>query len=154
MSPPTARKARVSMLVHAAPAEIVNALVEPGRLVSFWLRSSSAPLKVGSSVHWTFMVAGAEVDTAATRIDPETGVAWDWSDGTHVDIALEKIDGNSTAVTVTHDGFQGSGDDIVASALDATEGYALVLADLKTLLETGTSANIVRDKARLIQLRR
>lgn len=154
MRPKIPLKARVSLLIHATPAEIVYAFVEPGKLSSFWLESSSAPLNVGRSVHWAFMVAGAEVDTTATRIDPEAGVAWDWSDGTHVDINLEKLDGANTAVTLVHDGFQGSDDAIVASALDATEGFALVLADLKTLLETGISAHIVRDKARLKQLRR
>ena len=33
-------------------------------------------------------------------------------------------------------------------------GGAGIQADLKTMLESGTSANIVRDKARLIELRR
>jgi hypothetical protein len=32
----------------------------------------------------------------------------------------------------------------------ATEGFTIVLCDLKTLLETGRSANLVRDKAELI----
>lgn len=32
----------------------------------------------------------------------------------------------------------------------ATEGFSIVLCDLKTLLESGRSAGLVRDKARLI----
>ncbi|OBV37921.1 hypothetical protein [Janthinobacterium psychrotolerans] len=147
-------QARVSMLMHATPAHIAHAFTDPGQLASFWLASSSGPLTLNSSVHWRFMVAGAEVDTIATRIDADCGLAWDWSDGTHVDISLEKLDGGAVAVTLIHDGFRGSAEDIIAAALDACEGYALVLADLKTLLEQGVSARIVRDKARLIARRK
>ena len=35
-------------------------------------------------------------------------------------------------------------------ATGTVEGFAIVLCDLKTLLETGESANLVRDKAALI----
>ena len=145
--------ARVSMMIRAAPADIVDAFVQPGQLARFWLASASAPLRVGSKVHWNFMVPGAEVDTCATSIDPDKGIAWDWSDGTHVAIGLEPLGDGATAVTLDHTGFQGGRDAMAAAALDATEGFALVLADLKTLLESGVSANLVRDKARLISLR-
>jgi hypothetical protein len=35
-------------------------------------------------------------------------------------------------------------------ATDTIEGFSIVLCDLKTLLESGRSANLVRDKAELI----
>jgi hypothetical protein len=41
----------------------------------------------------------------------------------------------------------------VGQPLAATEGFAIVLADLKTLLESGTSAGITSAKAKLIALR-
>lgn len=144
-------RARVSMIVRAPPAEIISAFVEPDKLTDFWLSSSSAPLAVGATVHWKFMVPGAEVDTTATTLEPERAIAWSWSDGTTVDVELEEIDG-ATAVTVVNAGFQGTPEEIVEATLNATEGFALVLADLKTMLESGFSANIVRDKARLIEL--
>jgi hypothetical protein len=34
--------------------------------------------------------------------------------------------------------------------VNATEGFTIVLCDLKTLLESGRSANLVRSKAALI----
>jgi uncharacterized protein YndB with AHSA1/START domain len=145
-------KARVSIIVRASPAEIISAFVEPEKLTGFWLSSSDAPLAVGTTVHWKFMVPGAEIDTTATALEPGRRLAWSWPNGTTVDVELEKIDG-ATAVTVVNAGFKGTSDEIVNAALDATEGFALVLADLKTMLESGTSAKIVRDKARLTELR-
>ena len=147
-------RARVSMIIDAAPADIVAAFVMPDKLAAFWLASASAPLSVGSTVHWNFLVPGAAAATTATRITPEQGLAWRWDDGTRVDIGLERLADGGTAVTLVNDGFQGSAEDMLAAALDASEGFALVLASLKLLLETGTAGNIVRDKARLIALRR
>jgi hypothetical protein len=53
-----------------------------------------------------------------------------------------------TQVAVQVTGFSSDAD--VAGIVGATEGFSIVLCDLKTLLETGRSANLVRDKAELI----
>ena len=49
---------------------------------------------------------------------------------------------------MTAAGFKG--EDAVAQVVNATEGFSIVLCDLKTLLESGRSANLVKDKAELI----
>ena len=41
-------------------------------------------------------------------------------------------------------------DEAVAKAIEATQGYTLVVSNLKALLETGRSAGLVEDKAVLI----
>ncbi len=144
-------RARVSMIIQAPAENIIWAFCDPATLAQFWLSSSSGPLAVGTAVRWHFMVPGAQTDTTATQI--ETGsLSWRWEDGTTVDIETEELDGG-TAVTLVNAGFQGSPEQVVETALNATEGFALVLADLKTLLETGKSAGIDRDEARLIELR-
>jgi uncharacterized protein YndB with AHSA1/START domain len=139
------------MIIQAPAERIVRAFCDPATLAQFWLASSSGPLAVGTAVRWYFMVPGAQAETIATQIEPRS-LSWRWEDGTTVDIEAEEIDGG-TAVTLVNAGFQGTPEEIVETALNATEGFALVLADLKTLLETGKSAGIVRDKARLIELR-
>ncbi len=53
-----------------------------------------------------------------------------------------------TRVSVEVSGFPS--DDAVAQALSATEGFSIVLCDLKTLLESGRSAKLVKAKAELI----
>ena len=145
-------RAHVSMIIRSSPQRIVAAFVAPDTLTRFWLSSSTAPLALGFTAIWEFMVSGAQVDTTATRLEPERGISWNWSDGTTVDIDVEAVDGGA-AVTLINEGFQGTSAEIVEAALNATEGFALVLADLKTLMENGRSARIVRDKARLIELR-
>jgi uncharacterized protein YndB with AHSA1/START domain len=141
------------MLIKAARESIYECFVEPDRLTRFWLASASGPLSVGKTVDWAFLVAGATARAAATQLVPGTRVAWRWSDGSTVTIDLRAV-GLATAVTVTNQDFTGSIDEQIAAALDATEGFAIVLCDLKTLLESGTSAGLTRAKAVLIETTR
>lgn len=144
-------RTRVSMLIDAPAADITRAFVEPDWLTRFWLSSASGKLKVGQAVTWEFMVPGATAEVTATKIVPGEEVSWRWEDG-NVTVSLEPV-GTSTAVTVVHEGYPGSRDEQVNSALDGTEGFAIVLCDLKTLLESGTSAGLTRAKAKLIEAR-
>jgi uncharacterized protein YndB with AHSA1/START domain len=145
-------RARVTMFIQAPPPSVYAAFVEPAQLTKFWLSKASSPLRKGAAVHWNFMVEGAEVDTTATAMEEGRRLAWDWSDGSKVSIEFEALDGG-TAVTLINDSFRKQGDELVDAALNATEGFTIVLADLKTLLESGSSAGISRAKAKLITLR-
>lgn len=145
-------RARVTMFIQASPEEVYGAFVDPERLSKFWLSKASAPLRLGKAVHWNFMVEGAEVDTIATTMEPGKKLAWDWAGQGKVSIDFEALDGG-TAVTLINDGFPSEGSERVEAALNATEGFAIVLADLKTLLESGRSAGISKAKAKLVALR-
>lgn len=144
-------RARVTMWIEASPLDVFDAFVEPARLAAFWLSKADAPLAVGRTVRWRFMVEGAEARATATVTERGKRLAWDWGES-HVDIALEPFDGG-TAVTLVNDRFNQPGMTPVESALNATEGFAIVLCDLKTLLESGKSAGLTKGKARLIEAR-
>jgi hypothetical protein len=64
-------------------------------------------------------------------------------------MTFDALDAGSTRVAVHETGFKG--DRAVEEVATTTEGYSIVLCDLKTLLETGRSANLVKDKAALIE---
>jgi uncharacterized protein YndB with AHSA1/START domain len=145
-------RARVSMWIDCPPDRVFDAFVDPQALECFWLLQASGKLEVAQPVHWSFLVPGANVDTTATRLDRPFALEWIWSDGSRVEIALMPIDGG-TAVTVINDQLPPGVDGGVEAALNATEGFALVVADLKTWIESGVSAGIARGKAKLIRLR-
>jgi len=144
-------RARVSMLIDASPITIFTAFVEPAWLTRFWLAKASGPLRTDQSVQWTFMVPGAKDKVVATALDPGKAIAWTWSDGA-VRIELEPFE-KGTAITLINDGFPGTMEEQVEAALNGTEGFSIVLCDLKTLLETGSSAGLTKAKAKLIQAR-
>ncbi len=75
--PKSALSARVTMLIQASPDRVYSAFVEPEQLNKFWLSKASGPLRVGKTVHWNFLVAGAEIDATATTMDQARKLAWD-----------------------------------------------------------------------------
>jgi uncharacterized protein YndB with AHSA1/START domain len=77
----------------------------------------------------------------------------EWSDGTTVEWQLSSRADGTTVVEVENSGFKGDPAAATATALEATQGFTIVLCDLKTLVETGASTNLVRDKAALIESR-
>jgi uncharacterized protein YndB with AHSA1/START domain len=142
-------RAQISLYIQALPNDVYTAFVEPAILSRFWLSAASGPLRIGEQVHWEFMVDGAETNVKAVTMDPGKRLAWEW-DGSAVSIEFEPLDGG-TAVILVNDSFLATGREAIDAVIDATEGFSFVLADLKTLLETGISAGIVAAKAKLIE---
>ena len=140
--------AKVEMLIRKSAKEVFNAFVDPRTIEKFWLKKASGPLAKDANVEWEFMVRGARETVAVTEFLPNQLIAFTWSDGIAVKMKFESRDDRSTVLSVTATGFKGTG--APSQAVNATEGFAIVLCDLKSLLETGRSGNMVRDKAALI----
>jgi uncharacterized protein YndB with AHSA1/START domain len=137
-----------SMLIHRPPGEVFAAFVNPQQLRKFWLTDASGPLAPRARVLWTFMVPGATANVFVTRFESPHHLAFDWDGEIHVEMTFEVFGEGGTGVGVTVSGFEGA--EVLSQATDAIEGFAIVLCDLKTLLESGESAGLVRAKADLI----
>jgi uncharacterized protein YndB with AHSA1/START domain len=129
-----------SMLIRRGPSEIFDAFADPDMLCRFWLDAASGPLRPDAEVEWRFKVPGVS--------DVVKVMAFRFSDGIEVDMRFEFHDGDASRVSVTCTGFPEA--ELLSQATNTIEGFSIVLCDLKTLLETGRSANLVRDKAELI----
>jgi uncharacterized protein YndB with AHSA1/START domain len=140
--------ARVEMAIRRPPNEVFDAFVQPRTLEKFWLRHASGPLAKDAVVAWEFLVDGARETVTVTEFVEYDVIAFTWSDGIAVTIHFSRHDDSGTTISVSATGFQG--EDAAAHAMNATEGFAIVVCDLKCLLETGRSGNMVRDKAALI----
>jgi uncharacterized protein YndB with AHSA1/START domain len=55
-------------------------------------------------------------------------------------------DDGTTFVRITEAGFTGDGDELVKQVTDSTQGFSLVLAGLKALLEHDVRLNLVADR--------
>jgi uncharacterized protein YndB with AHSA1/START domain len=141
----------VSMLIRRSAAEIFDAFVDPQVLSRFWLDSASGPLAAGARVTWRFKVPGVVDEVAVTRFERPRHLSLRFSDGVEAELSLDPHDADATHVAFACRGFPDEG--VLATAVDAAEGFTIVLCDLKTLLETGRSANLTRDKAELITRR-
>jgi uncharacterized protein YndB with AHSA1/START domain len=136
------------MLVRAPVSKVFQAFVQPSWLKKFWLKAASGPLRQGGTVQWEFLVPGAKEEVSVKRVIEDEQILFYWSDGTRVDIVFTQWARGITRVTVQVSGFRGR--EAANQAVGATEGFTIVLCDLKSLLESGKSGRMVRDKAKLI----
>lgn len=148
MDEPTAS---ATLLIRCPVSAAFDAFVDPARITQFWLQSASAPLAAGARVEWHFMVPGATEVVTVTDFEPNQRIAFDWAAGPSVQLRFEPHGTGATRVSVEARGFDASSAaEAARAAIQTTEGFAIVLCDLKTLLESGRSANLVKDKAILV----
>ena len=137
-----------SMLIRRAPHEVFAAFADPEMLCRFWLDAASGPLAPGAVVQWNFKVPGIHDTVTVTLFEPPRRLSLRFSDGQEAALSFELHDGDATRVAVCCTGFPEG--DSLELATNTVEGFSIVLCDLKTLLETGRSTHLVRDKAELI----
>ncbi len=141
-------RAEAALLIRAKIADVFNSFTEPKQLCRFWLSQASAPLRKGARVEWTFLVPGARDEVRVMQFRKNQRLTLRWSDGTTTEMRFRRHTPKVVHVAVTTFGFNGR--HAAAQAVTNTEGFAIVLCDLKSLLETGRSGAMVRDKAALI----
>lgn len=142
--------AKAEMLIGCTAKEAFQAIAEPERITKFWLKRTTGPLAADAQVEWEFMVPDAIERVVVTAFVPHSHIAFTWSEGKlDVDLKFSETHSGVTIVSAEVRGFKP--DDGIGQVVDATEGFSIVLCDLKILLESGRSANLVRDKAELIQ---
>lgn len=138
----------VSQLITCKVSDAFDAFVEPSRITQFWLSSTTGPLSEGAKVTWQFMAPGA-IDTVTVDIFERPGIIQlAWSDGSKTRFEFSESPGGNTKVSITAE--VSASEDMLDQVVNTTEGFSIVLCDLKTLLESGRSANLVRAKAELI----
>lgn len=141
--------AQTDMLIRSPRETVYDAFVDPDVLTRFfWLRRTSGPLALDVTVEWEFMAEGSTETVVTTELASPTRIGFSWSDGIDVTIRIDTFETTMTRVFVEAGPFDG--DDAASDAVAATAGFTIVLCDLKTFLENGRSAGLVRDKAVLI----
>jgi uncharacterized protein YndB with AHSA1/START domain len=143
--------ATASMLIRRPAAEIFRAITMPEILTKFWLARTSGPIEVGARVRRDFMVKGASDEVLVKEMERDRRLLTELSDGTTVTWRITSHPDATTVIEVEHAGFKGTPGEIAKAALGSTQGYAIVLCALKTLLERGDPMNLVHDKAALIE---
>lgn len=141
--------ARTGMLIRSPVAEVFAAFVDPAITTRFWFTKSSGPLAPGAEVRWEWEMHGVGTDVAVRVFERDRRLLIEWDTRerpTTVEWLFTPRPDGTTFVEIAHAGFVGDADQVVAQALDAAGGFALVLAGLKALLEHGIRLNLVADR--------
>jgi uncharacterized protein YndB with AHSA1/START domain len=139
--------ASAGMLIRRPVAEVFEAFVDPALTARFWFSRGSSPLEPDARVRWEWEMYGAGTDVVVKAIEPGRRILIDWDEPpTEVEWRFEPRGGGGTWVTVENRGFRGTAQERMARALDATGGFALVLAGAKIWLERGIEPGFVLDR--------
>ena len=141
--------AKTEMLIRKPVAEVFEAFVDPAITSRFWFTKSSGRLETDKQVRWDWKMYDVSVDVNVKAIEQNKRILIEWSaygKPTTVEWVFTPRADNTTFVSVTNAGFSGTGDEIVNQAMSSTEGFALVLAGLKALLEHNIVLNLVADR--------
>lgn len=139
---------KVEMLIRKSAEEVFRAFVDPAITTQFWFTKSSGELRAGKEVRWEWEMYGVSSRVVVKAIEQDKRILIDWDDPpTEVEWRFEARPDGTTFVRITNSGFVGSGDEVVARALDSAGGFSFVLAGLKAFLEHGVRLDLVADHA-------
>jgi uncharacterized protein YndB with AHSA1/START domain len=140
---------KTGMLIRKPAAVVFRAFVDPTVTTQFWFTKSSGRLEVGRTVQWEWEMYNISIPVTATTIEPHRRLVIDWpayGGRTTVEWLFEEQPDGTTFVRITESGFSGDGDALVTQATNSTQGFSLVLAGAKALLEHGIRLNLVADR--------
>jgi uncharacterized protein YndB with AHSA1/START domain len=135
------------MLIRKPVEEVYEAFVNPDITTKFWFTKSSGRLEEGKTIRWDWEMYGVGDELVVKELEKNKAIKIEWTDGTQVEWLFTSRTQNETFVSITNYGFSGSGDEIVAHAIDSMGGYIMVLSGLKAYLEHNIQLNLVADKA-------
>ena len=146
INPPVAK---AEMLIRKPAAEVFEAFVNPAITCKFWFSKGSGRLEAGKNVTWHWEMYGFSVPVSVKAVEANTRILVKWSaygPPTPIEWIFKARPDGTTFVSVMNKGFPGSEAEAVQHALDATEGFAFVLAGAKALLEHNVRLNLVADR--------
>src|SRR6185436_5669591 len=141
--------AKTGMLIRKPVAEVFEAFVNPEVTRKFWFTKSSGRLQAGKTVQWEWEMYGISIPVTAKAIEPDKRIVIEWpghKTPTTVEWTFERRNDGNTFVSITEAGFAGDGDEVMNMVADSSQGFSLVLAGLKALLEHNVRLNLVADR--------
>jgi uncharacterized protein YndB with AHSA1/START domain len=136
-------------LIRRPVAEVFEAFVDPAITSRFWFTKGSGRLGPGARVIWTWEMYGVSSPVKVTAFEPEARIEVAWGEtgeSTVVEWTFTALDEASTFVSIRNHGFRGTADEVLSQVVGSTEGFAIVLAGAKALLEHGIELGLVRDR--------
>lgn len=146
LTKPPAMKA--SMMIRRPVAEVFEAFVDPAITAKFWFSHGSGRLEPDARVRWDWRWYGVSTEVRVLVFERIARLSIEWGDDGSRTVAtwtFTALSPDRTFVRIDETGYAGDGDAMVASALDSTGGFHLVLAGAKAWLEHGIELGVVPD---------
>lgn len=137
---------KAAMLIRKPTDEVFQAFTDPAITTKFWFTKSSGKVAPGARVRWDWEMYGVHDDVVVHAFEAGKRVVFEWSfpKSNTVEWRFEPRPEGTMMLIENRDL---KGDDVVAEALDLTQGWNLVLAAAKAWLEHGVDLKLVTDKS-------
>ncbi len=140
---------KTGMLIRRPPAEVFRAFVDPALTTQFWFTKSSGKLEKGKQVRWDWEMYGVSADVSVQSVVQNERIVMEWpgqGGRTTVTWTFAPYERDATFVEIVETGFVGNSHELVERIADSTQGFTLVLAGAKAVLEHGIRLNLVPDR--------
>jgi uncharacterized protein YndB with AHSA1/START domain len=140
---------KTGMLIRRPVADVYEAFINPDITTKFWFTKGSGRLETGKRVQWDWEMYDISISVTVKTIEASKRIVIEWpgySGPTTVEWTFAPQKDGTTFVSITEAGFTGNGDELVKQVTDSTQGFSLVLAGLKALLEHNVKLNLVADR--------
>jgi len=140
---------KTGMLIRKPVAEVFEAFIDPEVTTKFWFTKSRGRLEDGKQVQWEWEMYNISIPVSVKAIEPNQRILIAWpgyTSLTSVEWIFTPQENGTTFVSIMESGFTGDGDELVKQVTDSTQGFTLVLAGLKALLEHNVRLNLVADR--------
>ena len=141
--------AKTEMLIRRPVAEVFEAFINPEITTRFWFTKSSGQLETGKRIRWDWEMYNSSTEVDVKAVEPNKRILVEWMGygaPTTIEWIFTSQPDNTTFVSITNRGFQGSVEEIAQQAISSTEGFTFVLAGLKALLEHNINLNLIGDR--------
>jgi uncharacterized protein YndB with AHSA1/START domain len=137
------------MLIRRPVEQVFEAVVNPGLTTKFWFSKSSGRLDAGKPVKWEWESHDVSIDVTPRIVEPNRRIRIEWpgySGPTTVEWTFQSIADGTTFVRVQESGWTGNADKLMRYVADSTQGFTLMLAGMKALLEHDIRLNLTTDR--------
>lgn len=141
-------EAVAGMLIRKPAHDCYEAFIDPAITTKFWFTKSTGRLDAGETVTWTWEMYGASSPAKPIELVPNEKIVIEWGapgEATTVEWTFKQLK-DGTFVNVRTFGFHGDGDAQVKTAVDTTDGFAIVLCGMKAWLEQGVQLGAMGDR--------
>jgi uncharacterized protein YndB with AHSA1/START domain len=141
--------AKTGMVIRKPVAQVFEAFVDPEITTRFWFTRSNGRLEEGKQVRWEWEMYDVAVIVAAKTIEPNKRIVFEWPGYTGssiVEFLFSPQEDGTTFVSISESGFHGDASELIKQVTASTEGFTLVLAGLKAVLEHNIQLNLVADR--------
>jgi uncharacterized protein YndB with AHSA1/START domain len=132
---------RVQLKIRKPAAEVFDAVVNPGKLSSYFVQAASGPMTEGVTVKWRFAEVPGEHDVRVCRIVKDEQITLEWQaagDGRQirVEMVFQPLDAGATMVEISESGWRDTPEDVKSSHRNAG-GWMHMMCCMKAYLEDG-----------------